>query len=88
MSRPNRPPEMAAQAATIAKLCILILWSMFIVTVTLYISVLTRSAGAKARLMAGFTGQISWREGLWTAATLIPASRKGGLPPVKHTRFY
>lgn len=53
MSRPKRPPAMAAQAATIAPLWILIFRSMFMVTTALYTSVLTRSAVASARSMSG-----------------------------------
>ena len=53
MSRPKEPPAMAAQAAIIAPLWILIFRSMFMVTIALYTSVLTRSAVASARLMTG-----------------------------------
>lgn len=38
------------------------------------------------RSMVGIPDRISWGEGLWTAATLIPAPVTGSLPPVERVR--
>jgi hypothetical protein len=85
-SMPNSHPNKEASAEATVRLCMLnvYLYSMFMVMLTLYKSVLTSSASACPRLMVtGHADRISWEGELRTAATLIPAPFRGSLLPVE-----
>lgn len=87
-SRPILHPIKEAKAAAITVrpwMLDVYLYSMFMVMLTLYHSVLTRSYQRNLGQWAALSVPFSWEGELRTAATLIPASLRGSLLPVEHS---
>jgi hypothetical protein len=83
-SRPNLVPTWATNAA-VTRVSALI-WTLmftFMVMLALYTSALSCSAWIDSGRRGPCASLISWREGLRTAATLIPTPACGSLPPVE-----